>query len=409
MTTDLERELTRTLAGAAWQAPEPGEGFVVGVRKRRRARKRRQLAALASCAVVLAVGSGMVAVRLSALSDERRPAPSADERVPAASWSGTLPDFEAAGSPDKVWPNAVHRLPARLPNGAGYQVYAVLRDDRYLVRTIAESSTVWAPSVFDARTGKLTYLGSDELATDREPSPDNWATAVGERAVWFSSESKANEQDAVIWTARLDGTGDPQRIATVPNHIDTLSRVGVTGDTFFWYESKRGLFGVPISGGTPSPIPGGAEYAWLDLSPWVSTSRQAFTDDGSREGVLWNLKTADRRPWKAHPRVRDLLCYPVLCVGWDGSYKTLVQPLDGSRVLEPSSRNFRFYPAIEGAFGVGEVETSRGFERYVWDLATGQAATVSAGQEVYDGYERSTLQWPADGETIYVLDLRAIR
>jgi hypothetical protein len=102
------------------------------------------------------------------------------------------------------------------------------------------------------------------------------------------------------------------------------------------------------------------------------------------------------------------------------SGRHFVQRLDGTgyQELPYAEEDFHPFPALEGQFSVGTVETAHGNRWYVWDLTTGKAGTVSAeppdgddpgGREAtYRGFEQSTLQWQTDEQTILVLDLKAI-
>lgn len=423
MTTHLEEELAHTLTGAADRAPEPDEGFVDGVYRRRRARRRRRFAAVAACATVLAVATGLGAVRLT--SSEEVP-------LPAATWSGTVPDFGAAGSPDKVWPEAVHRLPHRLPNGSEYQVHAVLGNDRYLVSLVSwgvpEVEERWAPWVYDAKSGALTFLGQKEKPGTYSVGSDDWATAIGDYAIWFSGGASSDDNEG-IWVARLDGEGDPRKLGELPLRVYGLPTYGLTKDAVYWHVAGSGVYRVPLSGGKPELIPESKGYAATGMSPWVDTKERVPTGPGSGpevlSGELWDLETGERRPWRTTvPGASDVTCGPLQCTGLSGNGRHFVHRLDGSGVqaLPYGRDDFHPFYSVEGRFGLGTVRTSHGEVWYVWDLVTGRAGTVSADsppgrddvnkpgftQAASRGFEDSLLQWPADEQSIYVLDLSAI-
>jgi hypothetical protein len=402
--TNLEEELTYTLTGAATLAPEPDESFVLGVRRRQRARKRRRVAAIAGCTAVLAVVSGLAVVRLT---------PDRNDQETVATWTGTVPDFDAAGSPETVWPEAVHRLPAKLPNGASYQVFSVLGDDRYLVRQRPRGG---APFVFDAKGGNVTFLGNEEQARHLDSSSVNWTTAVGDQAVWFASvRGPQGTWDAEIWSARLDGAGDPRVIGTVSGHGNIPPGIGVVGDSLYWDAAGGGVYRLPLSGGTAERLPHSEGYLLFDLSPWVDTSGHAIPPDTPTplSGELWNVESGERRSWSAPESSRNIVCDPLICAGFTTAGKQFVQRPDRSAYQElPFPEDgFNISPAVEGRFGVGTVVTSRGLRWYAWDLVTGKVGAVSAepSQGIDRGFEQATLQWPVDQQTIYVLDLTAIR
>jgi len=371
--------------------------------------------------VVLAVVGGLAVTKLSPGST--------GQKLPFANsdWSGTVPDLAAADPPDKVWPEAVHRLPATLPNGSGYQVFAVLGGDRYLVRT--EESIVSAPSVSDAKTGDVTFLGTDEMPTRLVSAGDrDWTTVAGDYAVWFLAAEVDNGDrwHAEIWTARLDGTGDPKKIATVPDHGHSPPLIGVLGDSLYWDEAglpgeeSAAIYRLPVTGGTPQRVPDSDGYQLFGLSPWADTTKHFVGEDGSTPstGVLWNVATGERRPWVAHKKARKIICVPQICAGTTKGGKYFVQRLDGSgfRELPYPKDGFYLSPASAGRFSVGWVKTSHGYVWYVWDLvddkvaSTTATATGSPGHEdgMYYGFEGSTFQWRAGDGSVRVLDLGAI-
>lgn len=409
MSTSLEDELTRTLAGAAGSAPEPDDSFV-GAVYRRQARQRRRVAAIAGCAAVLAVVGGLAVVRLT---------PSHDEQAIVATWTGTVPDFEAAGALETVWPEAVHRLPARLPDGASYQVFSILGGDRYLIRRQSGKGPrpeTGAPSVFDAKTGDVTFLGNLEQASHPDSSSEDWTTAVGDQAVWFAGvQGPQGTWDAEVWTARLDGAGDPRMIGTVSGHGNIPPGIGVIGDSLYWDAAGDGIYRLPNSGGEAERLPRSEGYLTFGLSPWVDTSGHVVPPDATTplSGELWDVASGEHRPWRAPEKARNIVCDPLICSGFTTAGRHFVQRPDGSAYQELPYKEdaFNLSSAVGGRLGIGTVNTSRGLVWYVWDLASDRLGTVSAQAQpsrIFRGFEQATLQWPADSQTIYVLDLAAI-
>jgi hypothetical protein len=339
----------------------------------------------------------------------------------AAGWSGTMPDLVAADSPDTVWPEAVHRLPPTLPDGSGYQVFAVLGGDRYLIRAEG-ASRASAPWVFNSRTGDLVVLGTEEMRTHPGSSSKDWTVAAGDHAVWFGSVTVDNGKrwDGEIWTARLDGTGDPKRIATVAEHGNIPPLIGIIGDSVYWHQGASGIYRLPISGGTPQRVRGSDGYQLFGLSPWADTTEHLVAEGQSTpsSGVLWNLETGERRPWVAHEDAQTVVCDPLICTGSTKRGTHFVQRLDGTgfRELPYPENGFHTSPAIAGRFSLGTVETPRGYAWYVWDLVDDKVASIAAtatgspGEEngIHYGFEGSTFQWRANDGSVHVLDLKAI-
>lgn len=395
------------------------DGALARGRRRKRARRAAQMIGATASVAALAVVGGVVATGMGQ-RDLQYGAPYA-----SSGWSGTVPDLAGGDSPEEVWPEAVHRLPATLPDGRGYQVYAVLGGDRYLVRTDAEVS---APLVFDAKSGDLVFLGTEEMRARPGWSTRDWTVAVGDHAVWFASVPEDNGQrwHAEIWTARLDGTGGPKKIATVPDHGHDPTNIGVLGDGLYWGpnvmgdRAGSGVTRVPVTGGAPRPVPDSDGFLLFGLSPWTDTTSHYVAEGEStpRRGVLWNVETGERRPWVAHGAAEQLVCHPEICAGTTGEGRHFLQRLDGTGVRElPYPKDgFDLRPAVGGRFGVGTVKTSRGYVWYAWDLTDDTVASIRAGEagatgsdgEGYYGFERSILQWRAPDGAVRVLDLAAI-
>jgi hypothetical protein len=416
--TDLERDLTDTLARAADRAPAPDRGFIDAVRHRQRTRTRRRTTALAACATALMIIAGLGAVRLATSPDAETPA------NPTRSWSGTVPDLDSAPAPDKVWPGAVHQLPAKLPNGSEYQVYSVLGNDRYLIQIFG--SDYWAPWLFDEASGALTYLGNDTRPKGNEPSGLGWAVATGEYAVWSSSIIGPYALPN-LWVARLDGSGEPYQVNPKASGAFSNQMFGVTNDAVYWRTDNAGstmeIFRQPLSGGPPKKVEETDEFAVSGVSPWLVTPRPVRSRTGGlsmpEAGELWNPETGERRHWRNEAKLSLFACGPLACTGKTAQGRHVVQRLDGTGLKELPIPRDGFTPAtpIGGRFSVGIADTKRGKVLYAWDLVTGKAGTVTAkssgsvqiGQpDFYAGYEYSVLQWPVDSQTIYVLDLKAI-
>ncbi|MBE1488698.1 hypothetical protein [Plantactinospora soyae] len=442
MSSQLERDLVRTLDEAAASAPVPDEEFVAGVRGRQRRRRRRCTALTGACAVVLTVVASLTVVRLHA------PPPTPTDPVPVvAAWSGTVPAFTTElESPERVWPEAVRRLPGTLPDGRSYGVVAILDDDRYLVeipgwgaRAVPDSQLVSyvnrsaPPSVFDVRAGTVRALGDPAAANGKNfyGVPD--FAVLGDELLWWATYTRADDRVEELWSARLDGTAAARLLHTPAPADRAFPTLGVAGDQVYWYQegAPAGIYQLPVAGGIPTPVPGaggfypaGSSPGHGKLSPWVKN-----TDVPSpASGELWNLVTGRRLHWTARPSA-NVSCDPVLCSGQTADGRaSFVQRLDGSgyQVLPyHGTLNFTMYPAVEGRFGAGSVSVGGKPAPFVWDRSTGRAALITTvpppaavpprgaaawllGQALL-GADAATVQWSDGTDGLYLLDLRAIR
>lgn len=405
MSNQLEADLVRTMADAADDAPLPDDDFLAGVRHRRRTRRRRHVAAVTASVATLALLGGLTLVRLNGSTE--------DVMRPAA-WSGTVPDFESARSPRDVWPDAVRRLPATLPDGAHYDVLAAAGADRYLVRAIGGQPS--GPYVFDAKAGTARLVGSQD-GGDRAEIHTVTATVVSGQAVWTVYE----EADGLeLWAAPMDGGGAPRRLVDFP--IGDTPVFGVADDTVYWSVDRGSgteVYRVPLSGGEPELVTGSTGWSASGSSPWLDSKRRK---GGDRTGELWNLATEERLAWTANREAELVDCDPVLCTGQTVDGTHVVQRLDGTGYQRLPYRGDDFVPEsapVEGRFGIGHVSREDGEAWYVWDRATGTVAAVTAAdapigsgyvppQLTYRGFEGTTLQWQDGDEAVYVLDLTAI-
>ncbi|MBB5078791.1 TolB family protein [Nonomuraea endophytica] len=435
--TDLEDQLSRVLSGAAHRAPQPPEGLLATVKTRHRRRRARMAAVRTAAAVVLVAGGVGAVVSALGASAEPYPAVSATGR-PEASPDKIPPLIE------KVWPQAVHKIPAKLPDGRAYYPQLLLDDRTLLVMT----------GVSD---GKRQFLWSYELSTGRPRQiaeiPPTKGSAIfadgvaagGGNIVWWASYKEAGSpRVARIWTVPATG-GQPRPVTDVPlgnvmkqGHIDGLTVAG--SDVIFAYE-KGGVYRVPLSGGSPQPVKG-AERHHILRWPWVGVHRGKAI---FRE--LFNAETGERRDAvvKADEEVR---CGVDRCAGVAVRYKTVKaeRPRDrsgkeikcGTRRCPDTARSQtilrRFVRDRDGSherelpnsFQTGD---DAGLERFfkvtlrgpgdqtvltLYDADTGRSADLGIRRDakgsmgIPDGGLDRLMTYPIKNE-MYVLDLAALK
>ncbi|MEJ3742221.1 hypothetical protein WEI85_02825 [Actinomycetes bacterium KLBMP 9797] len=374
---------------------------------RRRARVR-WLAA--GCAAAIALAGTTVAVHLAA--------PAVDERAGYAWSTDRLPDLDRLPGVAEVWPDAVHRLPATLPDGAKYTVYAVLGDERYLVGRVENPPlAAQGPLVFDVRTGTATSLAP----TGDASGGVLMAKVVGDQVVWMR-EDGARE----LWVARLDGTG-ARRLAELPDR--TWPRFTTTADAVLLAqdiasdpptEPLSRIWRVPLSGGAAVPLPDSTGWALAHDGSWLTTQVSVSGITPHEHGELWNVATGQKLRWIADARVGLLNCGPRWCSGFQAENRVVFQRLDGTGYVElPYTGHLD--AAQGGRLAVGSLIDGEEVADIVWDRETGRAGVVSRGKAHLtaeslpkSAEHRSTdfdppiQTWRGPDQRLMVLDLTAI-
>ncbi|MGW2151411.1 TolB family protein [Nonomuraea bangladeshensis] len=310
--TELEDKLSHVFAGAAQRAPQAPAGLLATVKTRHRRRRARTAAVYAATAVVLVAGG--VGTAVSGLGASAEPQPAVSATGEAEPQADKIPPRV-----EKVWPQAVHKIPAKLPDGRTYYPQLLLDDRTLLVMT-------------GVNDGKRQFLWSYDLGTGRPRKiaeiPPTKGSAIfadgvaagGGNIVWWASHKEAGSpRVARIWTVPAAG-GRPRPVTDVPlgnvmkeGHINGLAVTG--SDVVFAYE-KGGVYRVPLSGGSPQPVKGAERHHILQW-PWVGVHHGKST---FRE--LLNVETGERRDAviKADEEVR---CGLERCAGVAVRYKTV--------------------------------------------------------------------------------------
>ncbi|TDC98031.1 hypothetical protein E1292_35830 [Nonomuraea deserti] len=310
--TDLEDKLSRVLSGAAHRAPQAPAGLVATVKTRLRRRRARTAAVRAAAAVVLVAGGVGAAVSALGASAEPHPAVSATGE--------TEPSADKVPPPiEKVWPQAVHKIPAKLPDGRAYYPQLLLDEHTLLVMTGVSDGKrqfLWS---YDLGTGQPRRIAEIPPTKGSAIFADGVAAGGGNIVWWASYKEAGSPRVARIWTVPATG-GRPRPVTDVPlgnvmkqGHINGLAVTG--SDVVFAYE-KGGVYRVPLSGGSPQPVKGAERHHILQW-PWVGVHRGKAI---FRE--LLNVETGERRDAvvKADEEVR---CGVDRCAGVAVRYKTV--------------------------------------------------------------------------------------
>ncbi|MCW6009915.1 hypothetical protein K1W54_36035, partial [Micromonospora sp. CPCC 205371] len=383
--------------------PPPGArdrvaGFLPAGRRRPRRRQRRT-AVLTACAVVFAVAATVAVV------DQLKPVPV--QRFGHLLNPERIPDFFNLAPPERVWPDAVHRLPAKLPDGSDYTVADALGDGRFLVMDVRPSDESPAPSVFHPASGTVTALASSAVTAGLTEARLLMARGVGDRVVWFVDARRNGSSARELWSAPVAG-GAAVKLATTETGPGKFS---VAGDAVMWEEPRgTGYDGVVIrrvaaAGGPVTDVPGSTGYWLTHNGPWLTSkyTGSPYPDEPQGRGDLLNAVTGERVPWTANPKLAAARCGPTWCGGTAPNGLAALHDIDGGGYIELKEAG-SLYPAMGGRLAVGLLYS----QPVVWDRTTGRASMLTH----YMGRDRgepAVQVWPAPGDALMVLELDAIR
>ncbi|GAA1644125.1 hypothetical protein GCM10009733_046520 [Nonomuraea maheshkhaliensis] len=436
--TDLEDKLSRVLSGAALDAPQAPAGLLAAVKTRHRRRRARSAALTAAAAVVLVAGGVGVVVNTLGVAAEPRPAVS-------ATGEGGPPVDKVPPPVEKVWPQAVHKIPARLPDGRKYYPQLLLDDRTLLVMTgvsDGQRQYLWS---YDLGTGRPERIAEIPSTKGSAIFADDVAAGGGHIVWWASVKEKGGPRVARIWTVPATG-GRPRRVADVPlgdvmkeGHIQGLTVTG--SDVAFSYE-KGGVYRVPLSGGSPQPVKGAERHHILSW-PWVgvhqgkSIFREVLNvETGARNEAV--VKTGEEvrcgveRCWGTLGRYETIKVPErrdrsgkVLTCGGRKCPKTVqtrtvlrgfVRDRDGSHEHEMTKllRDGGVEAGLERFFQVASLGPGEQFVAALYDADTGKSAELGLrpedgrGMAMPDSGSDRLLAYEV-GDEMYVLDLAAIK
>ncbi|MFF5212958.1 TolB family protein [Streptosporangium sp. NPDC000396] len=437
---DLEDKLSRVLAGAAGQAPQASTGLSAAVEAGHRRRRARTTALLAAAAVIVVIGGAGTAVNVIRTSAVPRPAVSAPQPTVGKTTKPAERKTDRAQPPvdkippsiEEVWPQAVRKIPARLPDGRAYYPQLLLDDHTLLVMTgrvgmtgryEGERQFLWS---YDLNSGEPRKIAEIPPTKDSAIYADGVAAGGGNIVWWASYKETGKQRVARIWTVPAGG-GTPRLVTEVPlenvmkkGHINGLAVVG--SDVVFAYE-KGGVYRVPLSGGQQQPVKGAERHHILEW-PWVGVHRR-----NAIFGGLLNVETGERRDAvvKAGEQVR---CGVSRCSGvavrkhvvrrkgrdfsWEETTRSFVRDRDGSRERElPRGFQIGDDPGLERFFKVMLNGPDRMSAVALYDSDTGRSADLGVRPDaggimgIPDGGPDRLMAYPV-GDKMYVVDLAAI-
>ncbi|WP_433369038.1 TolB family protein [Streptosporangium sp. CA-115845] len=413
--TDLEEKLTRVLATAADQVPRqaPYElSEVVGARYRRR--RARPTALLAAVAVLAVAGGAGAAVRALSARAVPEPAVSATGTPGPTARPEPEPAEKLPPRIERVWPRALHKIPAELPDGREYHPQLLLDDRTLLVMTGRSDGMRQFLWTYDLASGRPTRIAEIPPTRGSAIFADGVAAGGGNIVWWASYKDPGKQRVARIWTVPAGG-GRPRQVTDVPldnvmkkGHIRALELVG--SDVIFSRESG-GIYRVPLRGGEPRAVPG-TEGQHLLRWPWVG--RHTKHADLSKQvafSELFNVETRKRRDAVVRPGESLVRCGVNLCSGTmppEGELpRNFVRDRDGSRERAlPRNVQLGDAPGLERFFKLVSPKSV-----VLYDMATGRSADLGMRPDkdgIPDGGPDRLITYRI-GDRMYVVDLAAIK
>lgn len=327
-----------------------------------------------------------------------------------------IPDFANLAGPEVVWPDAVRRLPAKLPDGSVYEVTDTTDGDDVLV--VPEGRAA-GPLLLNPATGAIRAVATPTVTDGLSAPRTTTARVAGDRVVWFLQGRRAGRTVHEAWSAPLAG-GPVKRLADLPASA-TEGRALLAGDVMIWEQYGPGqgqddivIRQLPLNGGPVTDVPGSRGY-WLSTVPGWITTQYPGTPFGEpeRTGTLIDVATGRRLQWKANDEMEmTVACGPEWCTGSTVGEHVALQDLDGGGYLDLKEKG-SFDPSLDGRLAIGSIA-----QRWVvWDRGSGKAAAIeqqTTGNEVippsavvrYRYDPRSPVQtWQSPDGTYMMLDL----
>ncbi|MBG0814781.1 hypothetical protein [Planomonospora sp. ID82291] len=372
MSDGLEENLHAALHRAAERAPRAPGALSSQVAARSRRRRARAHALFAAAAVVVVAGGTGLAVR-GAGGDTAPPVLSPSPASTAGTASRT-PSPPAVPEPvEEVWPQAVWKIPARLPGGGKFQPRAFIDDRTVLLETWQSFEKANALYAYDLETGDVRKV--TDIRTPKGVFASGYSVGEG-RIVWQTIEEGAGDESkgtrvTKFWSVPVGG-GEPTAVTTDRPVVGRGDRLAVTGGRLAFSRFEGGVFTVPLGGGTVEPVPGADRHHILRW-PWVGTPSE-YTPDGepSFEELL-NAETGETSRAAVRPGERNVRCGVTVCAGDRGDGTSFHRSRDGSQELDlPSGVSAE--PALDRFYAVHLPRPLGG--QYLYDRLTGRSGDL---------------------------------
>jgi hypothetical protein len=419
MNDDLEDVLRRTLGHASQRAPQAPSSLSAQITTHSLRRRARVQALVAAVAVAVVASGAVVAVRGS---DSPAPtvvnptqAPSSATATPAPSGEPTseAPSGKQASEThepiEKVWPQAVWKIPAKLPGIRKYQPRIFIDDHTLLLETWESFEKANAIYAYDLDGGQVRKIA--DIRTPKGVFASGYTAGAG-RIVWQTINQVDGSRATEFWSAPIAG-GQPTVINTVTPVKGGGDHLTVVGDKLAFSVFEGGVFTVPLGGGTVEPVTGADRHHILRW-PWVGTPGESTPNRETSFEDLFNVETGERSKAVVRPGEENVRCGVTTCTGDRQGSPSFYRLRDGSQERDlPGS----------AALGLGADRFQTVFSprprggQYMIDLVTGKTGDLGLPPPDAKGQSISVqpgigddrlVSYPVKGEHV-VIDLTKIR
>ncbi|MEV0383297.1 hypothetical protein [Nonomuraea sp. NPDC050643] len=308
MTKELEDDLGRVIGRAAESAPRAPSHFSAHIARTSRRRRTRTLAVATALAVAVVAGGVTAAVR--DLGEDR---PQIAVNPPAT----TAPD-----PVEKVWPDAVWKIPAKLLAGRKPRPIMFVDDRTLLVETWESFEKAGALYAYDLETRQIRKI--TDIRTPKGVYASGYTVGAGQ-VIWTTIEKRSTR----FWSAPLEG-GQPRAITTDDPIAGSTDQTAVTGDKLAFSLTGGGVFTVPLAGGGVTPVAGADRHHILRW-PWVGTPGEHTQGDEPAFEELLNAETGETSRAVVHPGEQLVRCGVTTCAGLRADDSPFYRLRDGSQ------------------------------------------------------------------------------
>ncbi|MEU9831968.1 hypothetical protein AB0D67_10570 [Streptosporangium sp. NPDC048047] len=318
---------------------------------------------------------------------------------------------------EKVWPEAVRKVPAKGPDGASWRPETFV-DDRTLLVTapagLDQPTAVYAYGLDDGSRRKIADLPS---SADAAGGANGFAVGDG-HVVWWTA---TKDRIAHLWAVPVSG-GTAKRVADQSieeGDGSGIDAVTVADGKIVFSLYVGGVFTVPLEGGAVEPVEGGTGMHLLAW-PWIGTPGRGGEPHGTVFARILNVRTGETRSVVTHPGETIRSCGVTICLGSTSNFQTFFRHRDGSSQKTVPSGVSGAVPPTQDRFYVSAYGEKKLEGVGLYDLKTGKSGYLGIKKDAGSQGMGSFILMPSEdstgrllsytlGDDLYLIDLAGIR
>ncbi|MFF0869117.1 hypothetical protein ACFYUV_45685 [Nonomuraea sp. NPDC003560] len=308
---------------------------------------------------------------------------------------------------EKLWPAAVHEVPAKLPDGRKVRPRLMMDTTKILLTAEAGFEKANGLYTYDVHSGEVAELADITLPAGTTLFPDGFTAGQG-RVAWWTAHGAADKRTADIWTVPTTG-GKPQLVTSAPlppaSSAGFVTGIAITPDRLAWSAGNEGVFTVDVNGGQPQRVDG-AQGQHILSWPWVGSPGTFGGNEAPFQSVM-NIETGEKRARTALQPGSPVACGITLCVTHPGrSAAAQVQDRDGRARQEMDVTGVAPQPLQQDRFLSAQLPD----RAIVHDVRSGVSAEIRGidTRTRYRAPAGSNIALFSRGDKFLVVDLTAI-